>query len=105
MATLPNPYPAGPRFAHNTQRKDVNVTANMNGPSVAPVESYQLRRVTAISPEARHIARQFIGVRSSEYLVQRVLDAEDTIKTLVARIERLEAKSVPAHLSKVETRA
>jgi hypothetical protein len=57
-----------------------------------------------ISAEARLIARQ-IGLREITHLVQRVLNNEDYITQLLARIEKLEAKSAPAHLSKVEHRA
>jgi hypothetical protein len=107
MSTLPNPYPAGPRFIHNTQRKDVNAV-NHQPPappvSVTAPEPPQFFKQVAITPEARRIAR-ILGMRSAEYLAQRVIDAEDTIKSLVARVEELEKQSAPAHLRKVEKRS
>ena len=105
MSTLPNPYPAGPRFIHNTQRKDVNAKPEPTpaASATAPVVEETLP-VIPISPEARLIARQ-IGLREITQFVQRVLNNEDYISQLLARIEKLEAKAAPAHLSKVEHRA
>jgi hypothetical protein len=48
-------------------------------------------KAVTITPEARRIAR-ILGLRAAEYLAQRVIDAEDTIVDLVARVEKLETK-------------
>jgi hypothetical protein len=118
--TLPNPYPAGPRFLHNTQRKDVNAV-NHQAPAPPPALTGQAPDVffkaVTITPEARRIAR-ILGMRSAEYLAQRLIDAEDgleeakkilsgaaaSIETLVARVHELEKQASPAHLRKVEKR-
>jgi hypothetical protein len=104
MATkLANPFPAGPRFIHNTASKVGQQ------PEPAPALTGQapavfLKAVT-ITPEARRIARG-LGIREAEYLVQRVLDAETTVQQLVARVSELERQGQLApHLAKVERRA
>jgi len=95
--------PAGSRWSGpNTQRKDVNAQP-ATAVSTVPVVQESIP-VIPISSEARLIARQ-IGLRAITHLVQRVLNNEDYITQLLARIEKLEAKSAPAHLSKVEHRA
>jgi hypothetical protein len=44
-----------------------------------------------ITTEARRIAR-ILGLRAAEYLAQRVIDAENNITDLVARVEKLEGR-------------
>jgi len=88
---LANPFPAGPRFIHNTQRKDVNAPQPAPPVSVtAPVVAREYKTVY-ITDEARDVARH-LGIRASAVLVQRVLNAEATIVELAARLDKLEGK-------------
>jgi hypothetical protein len=106
---LPNPYPAGPRFIHNTQRKDVNHQPPAQPVALSGASPDVFFRKVTITTEARRIAR-ILGMRSAEYLAQRVIDAETTVQELVARVLKLEKvvdAKFPAHLvaAKVERRA
>jgi hypothetical protein len=88
---LANPYPEGDRFTHNTTRKDVNHLPPQPQPALTGSSPDIHFKAVTISPEARRIAR-ILGLRSAEYLAQRLIDAEDNITSLVARVEKLEAK-------------
>jgi hypothetical protein len=70
---------------------------------VIATQPAQLFKAVAISLEARRIARG-LGIREAEYLVQRVLDAETTMRELVARVSQLEKRQPASHLAKVEKR-
>jgi hypothetical protein len=94
------PFPAGPRFIHNTQEKTGHQTPTEGAPfkttgAISPqpaptgqAEAIYFRPVT-ITPEARRIAH-ILGIREAEYLVQRVLDAETTVRELITRVSQLE---------------
>ena len=82
--------PAGSRWSGpSTQRKDVNHLPPAPAVALTGASPDMFFRKVSITPEARRIAR-ILGLRSAEYLAQRVIDAETTIEQLVARVEKLE---------------
>jgi hypothetical protein len=48
-------------------------------------------RPVTVTPEARRLAR-ILGIRQSEYICQRLIDAENAVEKLAARVEKLEAR-------------
>jgi len=100
MRTLSNPFPAGPRFIHNTASK----VEQQPAPALTGQAPAVFFKAVTITPEARRIARG-LGIREAEYLVQRVLDAETTVQELAARVSQLEKHQLAPHLLEVERRA